>query len=389
MSTTSTSALLHTQDSISLPDDPEATVEACSRREDSYQICVTRSPEDTVTRIAEMVGDAGVALLSDDRVYELHGRRLHSDLASAGVEANLFTIPSGEANKSLEEAVRAWNWLAEGPLGRGDVIVNVGGGVVIDLGGWVASGYTRGMRYLNVPTTLVAQVDAGIGGKVAVNHPRAKNLIGGFHQPLGVVSYLGFLQTLEARAINAGIAETIKKALIASPDYWTFIERNADQLLVGDEDAMCHLVGWAGVIKAELIERDPYEADSRRTLGFGHALAHPVETVTGFGPILHGEAVAFGMCVEARIARARGILDQATFDRILELLARFQLPTHASELHAQVDGRALVRATEKVRLARGGYLRWVLPLDIGSTVIADDVTDRELQAALSQAGIRS
>jgi 3-dehydroquinate synthase len=388
MSITSTSALLHTRDSIALPEDPQATVKACSRREDSYPIFVTRSLPDAVDRILEIVGGAPAAILSDDHVYELHGRRLHDELGAAGLETDVFTIPSGEANKSLEEAVRAWNWLAEGPLGRGDVIINVGGGVVIDLGGWVASGYTRGMRYLNVPTTLVGQVDAGIGGKVAINHPRAKNLIGGFHQPLGVVSYLGFLQTLEPRAINAGVAETIKKALIASPDYWTFIEQNTERLLAGDDQAMCRLVGWAGVIKAELIERDPYEVDSRRTLGFGHALAHPVETVTGFGPILHGEAVSFGMCVEARIAKARGLLEQATFDRILDLLARFHLPTHAGELHAKVDGRELLSAAEKVRAARGGFLRWVLPLDIGETVIADDVSERELCAALADAGIR-
>ena len=387
MSTTSTSALLHTRDAIVLPEDPQATVEACSRREDSYPICVTQSFADTIDRIAEMVGDANAALLSDDCVYELHGRRLHDELSAAGLQLDLFTIPSGEVNKSLDEAVRAWNWLAEGPLGRRDVIINVGGGVVIDLGGWVASGYMRGMNYVNVPTTLVGQVDAGIGGKLAVNHPTAKNLIGGFHQPLGVVSYVGFLKTLKPRAINAGVAETIKKALIASPDYWAFIEGNADRIRAGDEDAIRQLVGHAGVIKAELIARDPYEVDSRRTLGFGHALAHPIETVTGFGPILHGEAVSFGMCVEARIARARGVLEQATFDRILRLLTRFQLPTHASELHARVDGDALLSATEKVRLARGGFLRWVLPLDIGETAIADDVSDRELRAALADAGI--
>jgi len=387
MNQSMTSELLHTRDAIGLPEDPEATVDAWSSREDSYPIIVTRSLSDAVDRIADMIGDASVALLSDERVYELHGRRLLDELGAAGLRPTVFTIATGEANKSLDEAVRAWNWLADTPLGRRDVIVNVGGGVVIDLGGWVASGYMRGMQYLNVPTTLVGQVDAGIGGKLAVNHPRAKNLIGGFHQPLGVVSHVGFLGTLEPRAINAGMAETIKKALIASPDYWAFIEHNADRLLGRDEHAMCHLVGAAGAIKAELIARDPYEADSRRTLGFGHALAHPVETVTGFGPILHGEAVAFGMGIEARMALARGLLDRATFDRILALLSRFALPTRASELQAHVDGRDLLAATEKVRLARGGFLRWVLPLDIGETVIADDVTDRELRAALNDAGI--
>jgi 3-dehydroquinate synthase len=385
--TTETTQLLHTRDAIALPDDPEAPVEATASREDSYQIVVTRSLAHAVERIAEMVSGARVALMTDDRIDSLHGEQLREGLASVGLHPPVFTIPHGEASKSLEEAVRAWHWLAENPLGRRDVLINFGGGVVIDLGGWVASGHTRGMRYLNVPTTLVAQVDAGIGGKVAVNHPRAKNLIGGFCQPLGVVSYVGFIDTLEQRDVNAGIAETIKKALIASPDYWTFIEENADRLLDRDHDAMCRLVGWAGAIKAELIARDPYEADSRRTLGFGHALAHPLETVTGFGPIRHGEAVAFGMSIEARIALARGMLDPTTYRRIIALLRRFDQPTHSSELRAPLDGARLLAATDKVQLARGGFMNWVLLLDVGETVVVPQVSDRELCAALNDAGV--
>jgi 3-dehydroquinate synthase len=387
MSTTSTSALLHTRDSIVLPDDPEGAVDACSRREDTYPICVTRSLSDTVDRISELVGDVGVALLSDDRVYELHGRRLQDEIAAAGVEADVFIIPAGEANKSLDEAIRAWHWLEAGPLGRCDMIINVGGGVVIDLGGWVAGGYMRGMKYLNVPTTLVGQVDAGIGGKVAVNRPRAKNLIGGFHQPVGVVSHIGFLDTLGQREVNAGMSEVIKKALIASPDYFEFIEQNADRLLARDPDALARLVGWAGVIKAELIARDPYELDSRRTLGFGHALAHPLETVTGFGPILHGEAVAFGMSVEMRIAVSRGVLKPETFNRAMALLRRFEQPTCANELRARVEGRALLAHTDKVTLARGGSLCLVLLHDIGESVIDPHVTNDELRPAVEAAGL--
>lgn len=386
MTTPSTSPQLRTDDSIALPREPAATVEARSSREDIYPISVTRSLRDTVNRIVELVGDARIALLSDDRVYELHGRRLQSELDAVGLPSDVLTIPNGEANKSLEEAVRAWNWLAESSLGRHDVLVNVGGGVVIDLGGWVASGYMRGMRYLNVPTTLVGQVDAGIGGKVAVNHPRAKNLIGGFHQPIGVVSNVGYLATLEQRAVNAGVSETIKKAVVASPAYFEFIEKNADSLLAGDEDSLIQLVGWAGVIKAELIARDPYEYDSRRTLGFGHGLAHPLETVTGFGPIVHGEAVAFGMSIEARLALARGLLDRGTYNRILGLLARFGQPVCADDLPVSVDWSAVLVATEMVRLARGGLLRDVLPCALGETVIADDVTDHERRAALIDAG---
>jgi 3-dehydroquinate synthase len=382
-----TPELLHTRDAIDLPTDPEMIVEACSTREDSYPIVVTRSLQDTVSQIAGMVGQAGTALISDEQVFELHGARLVDELAAVDIHPSVFTIPAGEANKSLDEAVRAWNWLADGGLGRRDVVLNLGGGVVIDLGGWVASGHMRGMEYLNIPTTLVGQVDAGIGGKVAVNHPRAKNLIGGFHQPIGVVSNVAYLETLEPRAIRAGLAETIKKALIASPPYWEFIEENAEKLIAGDPDALCQLVSAAGVIKAELIARDPYEIDSRRTLGFGHALAHPLETVTGFGPIVHGEAVSIGMVVEARMALARGMLSQRTYDRVLALLERVGLPRSAADLPVKVNGRDLLLKTEKVRLARGGFLSWVFLLDIGETVIVPDVADAELHSALQDLGI--
>lgn len=376
-----------TRDAFALPRDAELPVSGRSRRKDVYPIHVTRALPEALLRIRELVAGARVAVVTDAIVQKLYGGELIEGLDELGIHPHLAVVPAGEVHKSLDEAVRLWHWLAAGPLGRRDVVLTFGGGVVNDLGGWVAAGYMRGMRYVNVPTTLVAQVDAGIGGKVAVNHGEAKNLIGGFHQPTGVVSNISFLDTLDLRHIRAGLAETIKKALIASPAYWHFIEDNADALLAKDVDALERLVTAAGAIKAALIERDPYEYDSRRTLGFGHALAHPLETVTGYGPILHGEAVAFGMVVECRMAATRGLLDPQTFDRVIELLRRVGLPTCASDLAVGVDGDAFIAATEKVRLARGGYLRWVLPCGLGETLIADDVTDSELRAALRECEI--
>jgi 3-dehydroquinate synthase len=245
----------------------------------------------------------------------------------------------------------------------------------------------RGVPYVNVPTTLIGQVDAGIGGKLAVNHPVAKNLIGGFSQPRAVISDVSFLKTIGRRQLRAGLAESIKKAIIASPAYWRLIDENADLILAGHADALEALVHGAGAIKAELIERDPYEEDSRRTLGFGHAIAHPVETVTGYGELLHGEAVAFGMAVEAQIAAAREILGMDRLEQMLGLLRRVGLPTTALELPAELDGARLLGAIERIRLIRGGGYRFVLPIDLGDTVIADDVTPGELQAALRRCGV--
>jgi 3-dehydroquinate synthase len=246
----------------------------------------------------------------------------------------------------------------------------------------------RGIPYVNVPTTLLAQVDGALGGKVAANHPLAKNLIGAFHSPVGVVANVSFLRTISARHLRAGLAEAIKKAVIASPAYWDFIEHSADALLARDADALERLVHCAAAIKTALIERDPFERDLRRPLNFGHTIGHPLETVTGYGPLLHGEAVAFGMVVEARIAHARGLLDDRTLERLLALLRRCRLPTTASELPAAVDGDAVIAAMEKVRQIRAGSLRYVLPVALGETVIADDVDEREARDALAACGVR-
>jgi 3-dehydroquinate synthase len=247
----------------------------------------------------------------------------------------------------------------------------------------------RGIPYVNVPTTLLAMVDGALGGKVAVNHPVAKNLLGAFAQPAGVVSDLRHLATLDRRQLAAGLAECIKKGVIASPAYFDFIEAEAAEILAGDREPLQRLVEAASAIKTALIERDPYELDLRRPLNFGHTVGHPLETVTSYGKLLHGEAVAFGMAVESRIAEARGWLDATTLDRLLAVLELAGLPTHARDLPGSVTADALLGAMEKVRLIRAGSLRWVLPLGLGETTIADDVTDGEIRDALARSGLTS
>jgi 3-dehydroquinate synthase len=378
--------LLHTRDAIDLPPLGES-VEGHAERRDTYPILVTRSLPETVEHLVELIGGARVVLITDRTVARLHGEALLGALRDAGVEPEVATVPAGERHKTPAQALALLDRLTGTELGRRDVIVTFGGGVVIDMGGWVASSYMRGVPYVNLPTTLVGQVDAGIGGKLAVNHAVAKNLIGGFFQPRGVISDISFLRTLDRRALRAGLAESIKKAIIASPAYWELIETRAGSILSGDPDALARLVHGASAIKAELIARDPYEEDSRRTLGFGHALAHPLETVTGYSEVLHGEAVAFGMVVESRLAAARGLLSDEALDRILALLRTVGLPTTAAELGAPVDGELLLDAVDRIRLIRGGGHRFVLPMAVGETVIADDVTPGELHAALAECGV--
>ena len=371
------------RDAIELPLDDRAVI-ARARREDAYPIVVTRTFADALPALIARLGGGGrVALLTDETVGSLYGPALIRALRGAGIEPLARAIPAGEASKSLERAVELWHWLARSQLGRRDALICFGGGVIADLGGWVASGYMRGVPYVNVPTTLMAQVDGALGGKVAVNHELAKNLLGAFHQPAGVVSCVELLQTLDDRHLRAGLAETVKKAMIASPAYWAFLERHAEDLLAREETALERLVRAAAAIKTALIERDPYEADLRRPLNLGHTVGHPLETVTGYGPLLHGEAVAVGMVVESRIAVARGLLAPALLDRLIALLRRCGLPTGTTDLRAPVDPAAVVAAMEKVRLIRAGSLRYVLPVAIGETVIEDDVTEAEVLEALA------
>jgi 3-dehydroquinate synthase len=373
-------------DDMPLPD-PGAPLTGRAAREDAYPIAVCRTFEATLEQLLEWLDGRAVAVITDEVVEALYGSMLIRGLRAAGREPLVRVIPDGEASKSIEQAVAAWHWLAESELARRDVLVAFGGGVIADLGGWVASAYMRGIPYVNVPTTLLAQVDGALGGKVAANHPVAKNLIGAFHSPAGVVSNVSFLRSTSGRHLRAGLAEAIKKAMIASPAYWEFIEEHADALLARDLDALERLVHSAAAIKTALIERDPFERDLRRPLNFGHTIGHPLETVTGYGPLLHGEAVAFGMVVEARIAHGRGLLGDETLERLLVLLKRCGLPTTASEIPATIDADAVLTAMEKVRQIRAGSLRWVLPLALGETVIADDVTESEIRAALADCGI--
>jgi 3-dehydroquinate synthase len=378
---------LRIRDAIALPA-AGTTVTARAQRSDAYTVHVVAGMRALFDRLGELLDGVSVAVITDETVRELYGSQLVRGLQRAGIDPLVRSVPAGERSKSLGQAIALWDWLAGSELARRDVVLAFGGGVVADLGGWVASGYMRGVPYVNVPTTLLAQVDGALGGKVAVNHPLAKNLLGAFHQPLAVVANVSFLRTTSNRHLRAGLAEAIKKAIIASPEYLTFIEDNVDALVVArDDEILERLVVSAAAIKTELIGRDPYEADLRRPLNFGHTIGHPLETVTGYGPLLHGEAVAFGMVVESRIAAARGLLGDAALERIVALLRRCRLPTAASDLAVPVDADAVLEAMEKVRLIRAGSLRFVLPVAPGETVIADDVSEDEVRVALAASGL--
>ncbi|MCP3803607.1 3-dehydroquinate synthase [Allokutzneria sp. A3M-2-11 16] len=368
---------------LTLPQDPDAAVIGTADRRDRYPVHVCRSERDAVARLLAELDGRRVAVITDHTVARLHGDGLARRLRAAGVDVSLTSFPAGEAHKSVDTATGLLDWLAGTRLVRRDVVVAVGGGVVIDTVGWVASAYMRGVPYINVPTTLLADVDAALGGKVAVDHPTAKNLIGAFYQPKAVVTNVGYLATLDRRQLRAGLAEAIKKGVIASPELFELIELKHTDILAADPDTLARLVHGASAIKCRLIAKDPYEEDLRRPLNFGHTIGHAVETVTGYGPVLHGEAVAFGMACAARIAERRGLLSVSALDRIIGLLTAVGLPTTLAELPARLDAERTIAAMGQIRKIRDGLIRFVLPVELGETVIADDVTDDEIRSSLT------
>ena len=361
----------------------DGPITSSMRRTSTYSIHVTSDEDTALKALAEAVGGRMVAMITDEEVDKLHAERIKQWLSGHASKVQKIVLPPGETSKSLLTACHLLDWLAQSDMRRRDILVAVGGGAIIDTTGWVASIYMRGISYINLPTTLLAQVDAAIGGKVAVNHDTAKNLIGAFYAPDLVVSCTSWLGTLDARQFRAGLAEAIKLAVISSTQLLAFIEQHLESLAALDRTCLQSLVHAASSIKCTLVERDPYEVDLRRTLNFGHTVGHAVETVTGYGPVLHGEAVAYGMAVAVRVAAARGVLPPAVAARRAGLLRAVGLPVLLGELRVAPAAEDVIVALDKVRQVRDGSLRFVLPTGIGSALIVDDVGHDEIRSALA------
>ncbi|GAA4481471.1 3-dehydroquinate synthase [Actinoallomurus oryzae] len=359
-----------------------SAIEVSLERRDTYRIHVVPEASAATDVLIDELDGRRAAVITERTVASLPAYRITETLDQRGLLLGSMVVDAGERSKSLDTAYRLIDWLAQLGLARRDVVVALGGGMIMDTVGWVASAFMRGVPYVNVPTTLLAQVDAGIGGKVAVDHNAAKNLVGAFYQPRAVISCLEFLETLDPRQARAGLAEALKKAIIASPELFEYIERHAGELVRCHSSAVGPLVRAASAIKTELVGRDPYEVDLRRPLNFGHTVGHAVETITGYGPVLHGEAVAYGMVVALDISRARGLLDAALAERIVDLIRRLGLPVRLEQLRSVPPIEDVLGALDKIREIRDGSLRFVLPVELGTTLIAEDVTDDEVRQAL-------
>ncbi len=355
----------------------------------SYEVRVGVGVLEEVGPAAAEIAPAGRAvIITDSNVRPLYAEPVSRSLVSAGLRAEVLDFPAGEEHKDLGTYGDVINRLLElsPPIDRATLVVALGGGVVGDLAGFVAATALRGLEFIIVPTTLLADVDASVGGKTAVDAPAGKNLIGAFHQPRAVVIDAAVLKTLPPAELINGLAECVKHAVIRDRSLLDFIERQAPALLSAEAEPLAELIARNVAIKAAVVAADEREAGERAHLNFGHTLGHAIEAAGGYGRIRHGQAVALGTVAACRIAAGRGLITADEERRVREVLSALSLPVRFADLpdlpaEAREPGR-LREVMAHDKKARGGVVRFVLPVGLGRAAIFDDVTGQEVLSAI-------
>jgi 3-dehydroquinate synthase len=318
-------------------------------------------------------------IVTDENVEKPHALSAASALVETGAAIDILVVAPGEPTKSVDSAASLWNKLLELGADRKTVVVAVGGGVVGDLAGFVAATFARGLAFVQVPTTLLAQVDSSVGGKVGVNLPGGKNMVGAFWQPAGVLVDTAVLDTLPEREYRAGLAEVVKYGVILDADFFNYLEAHAAELSTRDAGGLERVIARSCRLKADVVEADERELSGRRAvLNYGHTFCHALETVTAYGRHLHGEAVAIGMMCAARLAERLGRVDENFTARQRKLLAALKLPID----FPAVDADALLAAMSHDKKVEHGRLRFVLPTRIGHVELVGDVAEADVRAAL-------
>jgi 3-dehydroquinate synthase len=320
-------------------------------------------------------------LVTDSEVFPHYGPELEAYLSNAGYAVHTHIVPAGEASKSQEHLWNLYTWMISGSVERQDVVLALGGGVVGDLAGFAAATVLRGIPFVQLPTTLLAMVDASIGGKTGINHPLGKNLVGAFHQPRMVLADTRTLASLPPRELRAGWAEVIKHGVIRDADLFARLETHAHELsnahTMGQADAtfqqvLGDVIRQAAAVKVVVVNEDEREKGLRVILNYGHTLGHALETALGYDTLLHGEAVAIGMHHAARIAVLAGLLAEEDMQRQQRLLEAYGLPTTFPPGADLERVLALTFHDKKVQQKR---IRWVLPTGIGSVSVCDDISE--------------
>jgi len=349
------------------------TVQLGSR---SYPILIGAGLRARADLLGQHVPGRDVLLVSNTIVAPLYADALKKGLGDRRIVE--VTLPDGEAHKTLATVTRVLDVLVANRFGRDCTVVALGGGVVGDMAGFAAACYQRGVAYVQVPTTLLAQVDSSVGGKTGVNHPGGKNLIGAFHQPAAVIADTETLKSLPVRELRAGLAEVIKYGLICDEALFTWLEQNMEKLLAHDAAALTHAIRRSCEIKAEIVGRDEREQGDRALLNLGHTFGHALESVTGYTKWLHGEAVGAGLLMAATMSCESGLMPAASVERLRKLLERTGLPTDARDLKPDTVLEHM-RIDKKVK---SGRIRLVLMRAIGGSFVTADYPDAALQRTL-------
>jgi 3-dehydroquinate synthase len=345
--------------------------------ERSYPILIGRTLLGRAEVLERHIPARDLVLVSNTTVGPLYSRTLAGSLPSKRVVE--VTLPDGEQHKTLTNISRVLDVMVANRLGRDCAVVALGGGVVGDMAGFAAACYQRGVAYVQIPTTLLAQVDSSVGGKTGVNHPGGKNLIGAFHQPVAVIADTSTLDTLPVRELRAGLAEVIKYGLIRDPVFFEWLEKNLDALLARDSDALAHASHRSCEIKAEIVGRDEREQGERALLNLGHTFGHAIESATAYKGWLHGEAVGAGMLMAASMSQECGEMRREDVERLRVLLERTGLPVSAREISADTAFEHM-QIDKKVK---AGRIRLVLLRGIGTSYVTADYPDSALRSTLT------
>jgi len=348
--------------------------------ERSYSIEVGAGLIDDPAVYAPHLAGHRAALVTNTVIGPIYGDRVASALRKAGVEVIEVVLPDGEEHKTWPTLNLVFNALLAAHCDRQTTIVALGGGVVGDVAGFAAAVYQRGVPFIQVPTSLLAQVDSSVGGKTAINHPLGKNMVGAFHQPQVVIADVITLETLPMRELRAGLAEVIKHGIIRDPVFFAWIEAHIDRLLARDVDALTHAVVRSCQIKAEVVAADERESGLRAILNFGHTFGHAIESGLGYGQWVHGEAVAAGMVMAADLSARAGMLPKAESERIRSLIARAGLPV-AGPASLAPDRYLDLMAVDK-KAARGN-IRFILLDKPGSAVLRGDLPEAMVRQTLA------
>jgi len=345
--------------------------------ERSYPIYIGEGLLRDAAWVGELLKARKTAVLSNDVVAPLYADAIHA--ARSGAETHDIILPDGEVHKTLATASKIFDELIEHRFARDDLIVALGGGVIGDMAGFAAACYQRGIAFVQIPTTLLSQVDSSVGGKTGVNHPRGKNMIGAFHQPRAVIIDIATLSSLPLRELRAGLAEVVKYGLICNPAFFEWLESHAEKLVSRDTETLAYAIYHSCQTKAAIVARDEREQGERALLNFGHTFGHAIESVTGYSSWLHGEAVAAGMLMAASLSERCGLLSRSDVARISSLLQRLGLRTDArGELSAE-SARLAMSVDKKVQKGR---IRLILLRSLGEAFVSDDYPADALTSTL-------